>query len=313
MIQDSGAIIIEILILVFTSIGIILSLFILSLIFYYRHQYPINPSTILICNTYISIIFSCLTICDMLSRTLYGHLYPNVNFNDWWCYVRAYLLQMALASIYFSYLLQAIYRFFRVVMFKYRQLQKFRFILQLIILQWLAVALLFLPLPLLNLFHYLPTDFYCQTPLTHIFATFYSVAIIYYIPMLTTGIFYTILIYYVKHSNHLTNQENRQRSNQRDLLVLRRIIYVVSLLLILFLPTSILWIDYMRTGYLHPLIYHFEWLSFSVLLTIVSVISTFVTPQLHQLMMMLWRKHRQIQPMVVLIPQNGIHPQHTET
>ena len=66
--------------------------------------------------------------------------------------------------------------------------------------------------------------------MTNLLASLSTGSIIYYIPMTMIGIFYGILIQYVKHFTNLTNQVNRQRSNQRDLLVLRRIIFIISLL-----------------------------------------------------------------------------------
>jgi hypothetical protein len=128
-------IIIDIFILPTVSIGSIISFSILFLIFYHRRQFPIDTSKLLICNTYIAIILACLTLLDLYAHNVYGMIHENVSFDNWWCYGCIYLLYVGLCSLYFSCLLQAVFRLFRVVFYKYKQLQNFRFIFRLVLIQ----------------------------------------------------------------------------------------------------------------------------------------------------------------------------------
>ena len=105
---------------------------------FYRRRVPINACILLSCNTYPAIMIGSLTIIDMYAHNLYGDLYENVSFDNWWCYVRFYFLLVGFCSIYLSYLLQACFHLFRVVFYKYKKLRSIRFIFRLVLLQWLS-------------------------------------------------------------------------------------------------------------------------------------------------------------------------------
>ena len=70
-----------------------------------------NNVVLLSFNTYPGMIIGCLTIIDMYAHNLYGDIYVNVSFDNWWCYVRFYFLLVSLCSIYQSYLLQSVFSF----------------------------------------------------------------------------------------------------------------------------------------------------------------------------------------------------------
>jgi hypothetical protein len=63
--SSTANIIIDIFILIFTSIGILISFGIFFLLFHYRQQHRINTSTLLICNNYLPVIICCLLVFDM--------------------------------------------------------------------------------------------------------------------------------------------------------------------------------------------------------------------------------------------------------
>ena len=142
---ETHSILLDIFNIVLPSIAIQTSMGILFLIIYHRRQYPINTSVLLIGNTYLFLMFTSLCLVDICAHNLYGDLYGNVSFANWWCYTRVYLLHVELCSIYLSYLLQALFRLFRIVLYRYQRLQTFRFILRLIIFQWFLAFLIIIP------------------------------------------------------------------------------------------------------------------------------------------------------------------------
>ncbi len=56
------------------------------------------------------------------------------------------------------------------------------------------------------------------------------------------------------------------------------------MLVILSLPAILLWVVYMITGYFYIFSYHLQWLTFAFSLSILSIVSIFLTPQLQELL-----------------------------
>lgn len=277
-------ILLDILILAFSFIAIITSLIILFLIFHHRQQFPINTSTLLMCNTYLSIILTCSALFDMIAYNLYSITHENISFNNWWCYTRAYLLHAGFCLIYHSYLFQACFRFFHIIYYQYKKPRSIRFIFQLILIQWLMSFVLIMPNLFFENFQYVSQVYHCLILYSNLFGLLINTSIIFYFPMIAIGLIYFFIIYYIKQTKNSSTQSKRQRSTQRDVIVLRRIVSLVGLLLILSLPAILLWAGYMITGYLYPFSYHLQWLTFAFSLSILSIVSIFLTPQLNELL-----------------------------
>ncbi|CAF3837937.1 unnamed protein product [Adineta steineri] len=293
----------DIIILILVSIGSITSIGILSLMFYRRRQYPINTSSILICNTYLAIILSCLTLLDMYAYNLYGLLHENIVVNNWWCYGRIYLLDVGTGSLYFSCLLKACFRLFSIVFYKNKRLQSFQFALQIVILQWIIVFLLLIYPLVLQYYTYTSNLYQCQLPFTNFKAVMSVSTILFFIPMSSIGLIYCYIMYYIKHRTSTLMQQNRERSYQRDVVVLRRIIILVTILAILSSPTIALWMYYIVTNYLAAQIYHIQWLIHSVSLLILSIALVFLNSELQKLLSISLRQNRRIQPAIIMQQQ----------
>ncbi len=292
-------IVIVICILIVAFLGFLTSFGILSLIISHRQQYPINTSMLLLCNTYITILFTCLNVAIMHVYSLCGEFYENTNFDSWWCHVHAYILHVGVCSIYYSYLLQAFFRFFRVVLYQYRRLQSFQCMLGFILIEWLISFLWMMLILFLNDFEYISQNYYCQISFSDFRGLLTAVSVIYFGPTFTSVIIYIYIMYHLKHMTTSRIQQNRTRSNQRDLIVLRRIIILIVSVLFLSLPILIIWLLYLFTDYLNPLSYHLEWLLFAISSSILSLASAILSPNLSRLITIQWRRPRQIQPIVI--------------
>lgn len=279
-------VLIDICILTFSSIGLLTSMIILSAISYYRRRARINACILLSCNTYPAIMIGSLSIIDMYAHNLYGDLYENVSFDNWWCYVRFYFLLVGFCSIYLSYLLQACFHLFRVVFFKYKQLRSMRLIGRLVVLQWLTSSLLMLPVFILNHVEYLPGYYHCQIVFPNLQGLVLVAFPIYYFPMLAIGSIYIYIIYYTRLKTRSMARRHRRRPGRRDIVVLRRITIIVGLLWTLTFPFMILWLVYITTGDLYPLSYHLQWLTFAVSLLVLPFASVCLTPQMRKLLQM---------------------------
>ncbi|CAF0986556.1 unnamed protein product [Adineta steineri] len=179
----------------------------------------------------------------MYAHNLYDDLYGNVSFDNHWCYIRAYLLYVGLATLYHSHLLQPIFRFFRVVFYKSKQLQTIRFMFRLVLIQWLMDFLLILPVLFLHNFDYTPQYYYCQTLYIDIKKLLISTFIVYYIPMVGIGAIYFYILYYMKKTKNQSILQNRQVSNQRGLVVLHRINFLIGILFMVSFPAALTTLD----------------------------------------------------------------------
>ena len=280
-------VLIDICILMFSSIGLLTSITILSAISYHRRRVRITACILLSCNIYPAIIIGSLTIIDTYAHNLYGDLYENVSYDNWWCYVRFYFLLVGFCSIYLSYLLQACFHLFRVVFYKYKQLRSMRFIYRLVVLQWSSSFLLMLPAFILNHVEYLPGYYHCQIVFPNLHGLVLVAFPIYYLPMLAIGSIYIYIIYYTRLKTRSIARRHRRQSNRRDIVVLRRIIIIVGLLWTLTFPFMILWLVYITTGDIYPLSYHLQWLTFAVSLLVLPFASVCLTPQLRRLLQMI--------------------------
>lgn len=294
-------IVLDIFNIIFPSIGILSSISILFLIIYHRHRCPITIPVILISNTYLFIILMLFCLVDMSSHSLYGDLLENISLENQWCYIRAYVLHVELCSIYLSYVLQALFRLFRIVFYKYQRLQTFRFVLGLIIFQWILAFIIVTPSIPLGYFQYLPQNYYCHIPLTNLQGTLLISMTTYYGPTLASSTIYFYIMYQIKQRTRLATLQNRHRSMQRDVIVLRRIFILVGIFLVFLVPSMILWFSYFATDYLHPLIYHVEWLTISMSLSTVAIVSAIINPPIRQLFQLpLIHRHQQIRPAIVM-------------
>ncbi len=253
---------------------------------------------ILICNTTASILLVSLILFDMYVHYLYGDVHENVSVDHWWCYLRAYFLHVGTSLLYHSYFLQAIFRFFRVVLYKHKHLQTLRFMCTLILIQWFIDFLCISPLLFLRYFQYIPQVYYCEILLTDTQGMLLMGVITYGIPMNGIGFIYGYILYYMRKRKSQLILQNRQQANQRDLTVLRRVMILLGMLFSLGLPTSILWGEYIFTGHANPIGYRLGWSLFTFSLSILPTISVLITPQLRELLLITCRRNRRIQPTI---------------
>ena len=293
------SIVINVFVLISAAIGILTSVGVLFLVFYHRRQHPVNPPVFLVCNTCISILFLSIILFDMYAHHTYGDLHDNMSFDHSWCYLRAYFVHVSFFLFYQSYLIQAVFRFFRVVFYKHKYLQTLRFMFQLVLIQWLFDALCILPLLILHHFQYISEYYYCEILLTDSQGMFIMGAITYSFPMISMQLIYSYILYHMKKKKSQSTLQNRQQANKRDFAVIRRILIVLGTLFLLGFPTFIIWCTYLFTGYANPLGYRLGWSLFTLCISTLPTISVVTTPQLRQLFIITWRRHHRVQPATI--------------
>ncbi|CAF0777691.1 unnamed protein product [Adineta steineri] len=170
--------------------------------------------------------------------------------------------------------------------------------IRLVLIQWLIDFIVYIPALFLHYFEYTPNYYYCQLVYTDIRVSMYTGVIAYIFPMNAIGLIYFYIVHCIKRMGNLAIYPNRQQSNQRDLTVLRQIIILVSMLCMMGVPATSLYLWYIITGYLYPLIYQLQWLAFAISLSILPILTVFLTRQLRELFYRAFGRGRHIRPMI---------------
>ncbi len=218
--------------MVFAFIAIVTCLFILMLISLTKQLHTVTR--FLTCNTCIASILYCIVQCNNYIYLLF----ITWDTSDQSCRWRGYFGYLAIVAVVYSYLLQAISRFFFTILStKYPSLKSLKTHLYLIIIEWIVVFVLPLPALVTKDIFFRPNSL-CWVPKKSMLHVAYTVIVYYLIPILIMiGIYVSI---YIKVRNNAAIQSNRRRQN-RDLEVFRNIMILFTIYILGGIP-SILYI-----------------------------------------------------------------------
>ncbi|UJR09144.1 hypothetical protein I4U23_013392 [Adineta vaga] len=240
-----------------------------------------NISLLLTCNTYLSIIFFCCILFDICIRSIYGHIHPSTSFSNQGCQLRAYFAHVCFCIFYYSFVLQAIFRLFRVVFYRKKILQSMKTFICAILLQWIFSLIFIFPHILFDDFQYQSLDYNCWISFRNLRGMFLAILTIYVAPLALTMIIYMSILRYVRQT--VTLRRKRRRANKRDVIILRRILLLLVSLILIGIPTLIILIICIITDYLTPFAYDIQALNISVGLVITAIILGFITPKIRSI------------------------------
>ncbi|CAF1260033.1 unnamed protein product [Adineta ricciae] len=234
--------------LIFVIIAVTISTFILILVWITKPRlHTINH--LLMCNTAFATIFYCVTMKINFAYVLFGQW----NISDVSCRFRAYFAYSGVAAVIYSYLIQAISRFFfSVLSAKYRRLTSFKTHYILIVCQWIVVFLLTSPSVLTNDIHFVPNVF-CWVPLEHMIHIAYTVFAYYISPIMPVVIIY-VYIYVQVRKTRVNATATSQNSQKRDLDLLRRVVILLGIYLTGGIPTLLFMLTSVRLIYMINLV-----------------------------------------------------------
>ena len=270
--------------------GIILSLFGISLliclilfilIFLSIRPLISNVSVILLLNIYISLFLTSIMMFIIYVYNLYGDLYPSISVNDSWCQFRGYLVNVGFCALYYSCLLNSIFRLVRIVFYKFKYLQSCAVFLNLIFLQWFISFMLIL----VNLFNgdyeYLPQQYRCWISFKNPRGLLIASIIIYICPSVTILLIYIYILRYVRRTNPV--KPRQQKTIERDIIILKRIMIFIFTIILLGLPTVSILIIWVITGVLIPMAYHIQGLSMGMGIFVATLSFALISPQIKQI------------------------------
>ena len=275
------SIVLTILFLLLILLSSIISVTVLLFIFVRLRPSLANVSLLLICNTYVTIILFCFTLLDIGIHSLYGHLNPSVSFAGRWCEVRAYFPHVSFCAYYYSFVCQAIFRLFRIVLYKKKRLQSFGVFVLAILIQWLLSFIFIAPHLIFDDFQYQPLDYNCWISFQNIRGMLVATLIIYGGPLAIILSIYVYIIRYVRRRMH--SHRKQKRSIQRDVIILRRIVVLLIFLIMIGVPTLVVLVIYLLTDYLTPLAYDIQAVNISIGLLTTTLTLLCVTPKIRHL------------------------------
>jgi hypothetical protein len=247
-----------------------------------RQELCRDISLLLTSDTCLAAFLLCIASCVMISSNLfYGFLLHNKNF----CHAWGLFYDISECSVYYSYCLQAFYRLCRIVFYKKKFLLSYSLYVILIIGQWIVELILLLPPVFIKWYTRLPTEKYCLIPYTYIGPEIYHILLLYFIPLICLIIIYRWITTYMRRISRtptLIIATTQRFRNQRDLIVIKRILILISILIVLRLPTVIFMIHGAITGSLYPLTYGIVGLITSVCMILIGIITIYFTSQLRK-------------------------------
>ncbi|UJR17307.1 hypothetical protein I4U23_004202 [Adineta vaga] len=230
-------------------------------------------------------------------QTLLGDLYEQ-NFNTSRCIFMGYLMIICLCALYCSFVNQAFFRLCRIVYTKYKWLQNVWFYTILFPIEFILICIVFSPLMFWHDIIYLSREYYCSFYFTNTRSTLWLLFYIYVIPLLNLSLIYLRIFVFLRQQP--TNQSFIVKQRQkRDLVVIKRILIITSLLVILGAPGLIILLMFYITGIEHPLFYRIEWFSINLSVCAISFVMVIFTSQLKS---MIWKRFQHNQ----IVPQGGI-------
>jgi len=231
-------------------------------------------------NTYIHIIGETTTLLIMSSRTLYGDLYiynKEEISPSWHCCLLNYSMSMFASGIYGSCFLQALFRFWRIMKPHQHLYRKFSFHFQLIFFHWILILILSIPVWFRSI--YLSSENFCLNRFNDTWSSIYISIICVGIPVICIIIVYFKIVLYMKHN---WQSRKRWRRMKRDISTIKRIIFLVIVLLNVSTAAIILWLLMFIQQHLHPLSYRLLCFIIGISMFICSITLLVVSPQLRR-------------------------------
>jgi hypothetical protein len=219
-------------------------------------------SLLLIANTYLIFIVYSATWLSILIHTVAGDFAIFETFlylgDSIACRVRVAMIFFLTSAMFHSFLLQALWCFFKVIFHSTLHTKKlcyfsldhvFTYIL-LILTSWLVSILTVIPaFTTFNVFSYFPEQYHCLISFTNVRGFVYSLLSTYIIPVLVIIFIYSRLINFIHYAFNF-NHTSRAR---REIKIVKRILAICAILSFSGFPTIFFLVQFIITGRLHPL------------------------------------------------------------
>jgi hypothetical protein len=242
-----------------------------------------RTSYLLIANGYIDLLLTCPLFIEMSIKSIYGQLYPKSDFNGKSCIAKAFISHMTGCVYFYSFLLQAIYRFCRIVHPRKARFQSFRCYASMSVMQWILAFVVLLPNLLRGDIEYMPEEYHCQFALTNVQGSMIGLAGLFLIPVASTLGCYIYTLHYIRRKSTALITIDQQLRTRRDLRIFSHLMILLTFVSMTGLPHLIMSIVYAITGYSPPWAIAFVWVLTFISFFTSSIVQLFVSPHLRTL------------------------------
>ncbi|CAF0848845.1 unnamed protein product [Adineta steineri] len=271
-----------------------ISLIILTGILYYlRHNRMKKDDriTVILCaNIYTLIFLYTIILMSFNIQAILGQLYAQ-DFNSPWCLLMGYFAAIFLSMVYWSFANQAFFRLCRIVYSNIKWLQYFWLYIVIPPVEFILVCLLLCPILLWHDIVYLSSDYYCNVANKNIRGIVWLLSLGYGTPLLLLLFIYIYITIYIYRQMNTQTLIVKQRQ-QRDLVVIRRILITVVLLIALQIPRIVLLIMLFITKQEYTFFARIEWLFISFSMIGLCLSMAIFTPQLRSIILKKFRPSR---------------------
>lgn len=196
---------------------------------------------VLFTNTCIAQLLFSISVCGINILTLYDDIQKHYSY-DWPCMPIGYLSYMAVGIQYYSYLLQAMYRYSLMIYPTRLLCQSLKFQTLLIIITWVFWLIYPTMLIYTEQIVYIPDAKVCQMPPKFSLLKIFTVFLTYFTPMVTVTIIYIQMVHCVREMGKRVTPANSLSHAKRELELVRRIVLLLFSLLTLGIPYMIFFI-----------------------------------------------------------------------
>lgn len=275
------SIILNTIFLLLISLSISISSLVLIIIYISIRLSTANTLLLLTCNTYLTMILFALTLLDICGHRLYGHIDPAIKFDGQWCEIRAYFAHVCFCAFYYSFILQAIFRLFRIVFYKMKILQSFKIFIIAIVIQWVLSLGFIFPYIIFQDFQYQPFHYNCWISFKNLRGMLLATLTIYGCPPMLIFLIYRYILRYIRQTINI--RPKRRIVNRRNMFILKRIVILLLFLVLIGIPTLSVLMIYIITDYLSPLAYDIQAVNISLGLVITPITLVFITPKIRRI------------------------------
>lgn len=247
-------------------------------------------NSLLVINTYIPVLLASIAHAGLNIRAILSDTLIFIS-DDWIiCRVWGYMYLYVIMWLFGSFSVQAYIRMLNIIHPNRTYLHSFMPILLFMSFTWFVTLLLLLPTIFLNVIAFEMTEYRCAVDLSTWKGNVYMILSFYSIPITVTAVVYLRVVRFIKASS-LRNEQSRRTSMIRDARVLLHTTLLVCILVVLGLPSAVLWIQGLITGYLHPLTYRIQGIFIAITMLILAVAVPLINPQVKRLLPIMNRQN----------------------
>ncbi len=253
-------------------------------------------------NSYLAKLIYGSDLLSVAVFTLHNDL-KQIQYQDSLCSFRGYLGYAAYGIMNYSFLLQAFYRYVTVVYPRHLFLQSIRFQFLLICITWIITCMYPFGFLLTDQIIYNADNQMCQVHVQLSFAMIFLTVCIYIIPVALIMLIYFKLIQYIKEMSKRVTPVNTLIRAQRELKMFRRIIILITILIVLGVPYAVF---ILMSFFTAPPKYHLRIAFSAIYISLVCVIITsykFTEPLIASIMKLRNRRVNRVTAIVTFVNQ----------